>query len=423
MAIDSTLPNGELLLARYAELLVECGWGGEKGIKGKPVHILHSAPAYELMLAIAERAYRTGASRVDCTTLSPALDALHVQYADDPNLVYVPKHWADRWNDLVDVRGACVRIDGTDRPLALSNCDPKRVSRFETARIRAREKFYEEGLQKNTTPWSIIPFATTDWGLQLFPELSPDDARCKLEAALIRILELDREDFVARWWSRGAKISERCRRLNDLKVETLEFRGPDTHLDVGLHERAIFGGGMHDGEIRFFANLPTFESYTTPDLRRTAGHVAMTRPILINGQTVSGLKVSFEQGRVAKFSAQTGAAAFEAMLNEDEGARFIGEVALVGIDDSPIYSTGIVFQTILLDENAACHIAFGRAYPSQIRDGEKMSEAERAEIGCNYSRVHRDCMISNEQTSVLAVTRSGGRVPVIERGAWSGQFK
>ncbi len=380
-------------------------------------------PAYQLMLAIAEQAYKTGAARVDCTTWSPPLDALHCKYADDNNLVTVPKTWADRWNDLVDVQGATLRIDGSDDPLALARCDPARVSKFESARIKARDKFYDEGLQKSTTPWSIVPYATVDWGKQIFPELDGESARKKLEEALVKVLELEHEDYVARWWKRGEKIAWRCKKLNELKIDSFEFISPDTKLTVGLNERAIFGGGMHDGSIKYFANLPTFESYTTPDFRRTNGHVSMTRPILINGQNVDGLKVTFTDGKVVDFSATKGKAAFEAMLNEDDGARFLGEVALVGIDDSPIYSTGIVFQSILLDENAACHIAFGRAYASQIDGGVDMTDEQRKVVGCNYSKVHRDCMISDDRTSVIAITKDGSRVPVIEKGAWAGAFR
>jgi len=410
------------ILERYAKLVVEVGWGGAAGIAGKPVHIYHSMPAYHLMLAIADTAYKTGAARVDCTTWSNPLDALHVKYADEANLINIPKTWADRWNDLVDVKGATLRIEGCDDPLALAACDPLRVSKFESARIKARSKFYDEGLQKNITPWSIVPFATVDWGTQLFPDLAPQDARKRLEDTLIQILGLEHDDYIERWWKRGEKIAWRCKKLNELKIDALEFVGPETKLSVGLHERAIFGGGMNEGPPRYFVNLPTFESFTTPDLRRTTGHVKMTRPILINGQNVDGLRVTFKNGKVESFTAEKGQNAFAAMLNEDEGAKFLGEVALVGIDDSPIYSTGIVFQSILLDENAACHIAFGRAYASQLKGGVEMSEAERAEVGCNNSKVHRDCMISDDQTSVVAITKDGARVTVIEKGAWAGAF-
>ena len=414
-------PSPADLLHRYAHLVVECGWGGRAGIAGKPVHIQHGIDAYPLLLAIAEEAYRQGAARVDYTTWSPRLDALHVTYATDESLVDVPVTWADRWNQLVDVRGATLRIEGVDDPFALARCPADRVSRFEAARTEARRHFYAEGLGKNTTPWCLIPFATTDWGRLIFGDVP--DARERLEAALVTVLGLAHDDYIERWWARGERIARRSRLLDAARIEWLHVTGPSTDLMVGLHPLARFGGGMHDGDdVRFFANLPTFENYTTPDRRRTSGTVSMTRPVQINGKNVEGLRVEFAEGRIVGFSATEGEDAFRAMLDTDEGAGFLGEVALVGIDDSPIYATGLVFQNILLDENAACHIAFGRAYVDRLEGGTDMSREELTAVGCNDSTVHRDCMISDDRTSVTAICRDGSRRPVLENGAWTGDF-
>ncbi len=411
------------VVRRTADLVVQCGFGGRAGIEGKPVHVYHSVPAYPLTCAISEAAYKIGARRVDHTLWSPRLDALHVQYASDEGLVDVSPTWANRWNDLVAVRGATVRIEGVDDPLALARCDPKRVARFEQARMLARQHFYDEGLHKNITPWNIIPFATEDWARLIFPSMSPGAARRKLQRALVEVLGLHHPDYIKRWWARGDRIAARSSLLNEQQIDYLIFKGPGTNLKVGLSSEARFGGGMQDdGGVRFFANLPTFENYTTPDFRRTEGRVQVTRPVLINGQTVDGLTVWFKDGVVSRFTARVGRKAFAAMLETDDGAKRLGEVALVGIDDSPIFSTGIVFQSVLLDENAACHIAFGRAYSDRLVGGTSMSAAQKAEIGCNESKVHRDCMISNEETTVVAVRRDGSRITVIEDGAWAGPF-
>ena len=410
------------LLHRYARLVVECGWGGKAGIAGKPVHIQHGIEAYPLVLALAEEAYRQGAIRVDYTTWSPPLDALHVTYATESSLTQVPATWADRWNDLVSVRGATLRIEGVDDPFALARCPADRVSRLEAARMVARQRFYTEGLGKNTTPWCLIPFATPDWGRLVFGDTP--DARERLEATFVTVLGLDHDDYVERWRARGERIARRSRLLDAAGIEWLHVTSPSTDLMVGLHPLARFGGGMHEGgDVRFFANLPTFENYTTPDRRLTRGVVSMTRPVLINGTNVEGLRVEFAEGRVAGFTAAQGEDAFRAMLETDEGAGFLGEVALVGIDDSPIYSTGLVFQNILLDENAACHVAFGRAYVDRLEGGTAMSREDLAAAGCNDSTVHRDCMLSDEHTSVTAICRDGSRRPILEQGAWTGEFK
>jgi aminopeptidase len=413
--------NETEILQRYARLIVECGWGGKAGIAGKPVHVQHGIEAYPLLLAVADEAYRQGAIRVDYTTWSPRLDALHVTYATEGSLTDVPATWADRWNDLVDVRGATLRIEGVDDPLALARCPADRVSQFEAARIAARQRFYVDGLGTNTTPWCVIPFATADWGRLIFGDVP--DARERLESALITVLGLAHDDYVERWWARGASIARRSHLLDAAGVEWLHVTGPSTDLMVGLHPLARFGGGMHQGDVRFFANLPTFENFTTPDRRRTQGVVSMTRPVQIGGKNVDGLRVEFAEGRVVSFSATEGEDAFRAMIATDEGAAFLGEVALVGIDDSPIHETGLVFQNTLLDENAACHIAFGRAYVDRLDGGTRMSRDELEAAGCNDSKVHRDCMISDEHTSVTAICRDGSRRPILQDGAWTGEFR
>jgi aminopeptidase len=422
MITETVMPLSQTeLLRRYARLVVECGWGGKAGISGKPVHVQHGIEAYPLLLAIAEEAYGQGALRVDYTTWSPRLDALHVTHATEASLTDVPATWADRWNNLVDVRGATLRIEGVDDPFALARCPADRVSRFEAARTEARHHFYAEGLGRNTTPWCLIPFATADWGRLIFGNVP--DARERLETALIAVLGLAHDDYVERWWARGERIARRSRLLDAAGIEWLHITSPSTDLMVGLHPLARFGGGMHDsGTVRFFANLPTFENYTTPDRHRTRGVVSMTRPVQINGKNVEGLRVEFAEGRVAGFTATAGGDAFQAMLDTDDGAGFLGEMALVGIDDSPIYSTGLVFQNILLDENAACHVAFGRAYVDRLEGGTEMSRDDLRAAGCNDSKVHRDCMISDDRTSVTANCRDGSRRPILANGAWTGEF-
>jgi aminopeptidase len=321
----------------------------------------------------------------------------------------------------VDVRGCTLRIEGVDSPLALAGCPADRVSRFEAARTTARKRFYTEGLGRNVTPWCLIPFATRDWGRLIFGDAP--DARERLEAALVTVLGLAADDYLERWWARGERMARRSRLLDAAGIEWLHVTGPSTDLMVGLDPRARFGGGMHEaGDLRFFANLPTFENYTTPDRRRSRGVVSMTRPVQINGKSVVGLRVELAEGRVVGFSAVEGEDAFRAMIETDEGASYLGEVALVGIDDSPIYATGLVFQNILLDENAACHVAFGRAYVDRLEGGTSMSREELQAAGCNDSQVHLDCMISDEHTSVTAVCRDGSRRPILTDGRWTSAF-
>jgi len=109
---------------------------------------------------------------------------------------------------------------------------------------------------------------------------------------------------------------------------------------------------------------------------------------------------------------------FKAYISSDEGAKRLGEVALVGVD-SPIYESGIIFEEILYDENAACHIAIGSAYKFCIEGGDNLSEKEAEKIGCNESSVHTDMMISSPEVDCVATTYEGEKVKLIVNGAWA----
>jgi len=236
---------------------------------------------------------------------------------------------------------------------------------------------------------------------------------------IFRICRADRPDALALWREHNRTLTRRANRLNELKIKTLHFKGPGTDLRVGLSPQSRFQGGSDTGprKVEFEPNLPTEEVFTTPDWRATEGTARATRPFLINGKLIEGLTLRFEHGRIVEFQAAQGAETFGEYTASDEGANRLGEVALVGID-SPIYQSGLVFEEILFDENAACHIAVGSAYKFCLARSERMTDEELAAIGCNESTVHTDMMISSEEVDVTAETRAGVLVPLLVQGAW-----
>ena len=226
------------------------------------------------------------------------------------------------------------------------------------------------------------------------------------------------------WSKHNDTLHRRARELNALEIEQLHFTGPGTDLNVFLDKRARFKGGTDIGPHGepFEPNIPTEECFTTPDCRKTSGVVRATRPFLVNGVLIEGLTIEFEKGEIKSFDAVKGAATFEEYLSSDPGARRLGEVALVGID-SPVFKSGRVFEEILFDENAACHIAVGSAYKFCLDGGSDLSKDELSEIGCNESSVHTDMMISDEHVSVTARTYRGEKVCLIKDGEWQGSFR
>jgi aminopeptidase len=291
------------------------------------------------------------------------------------------------------------------------------------AEREARSHFYDKGLFAKTLPWTIVPRATTGWATLVFP--GDPEGKQKLQNVIDDIMEVDKPDCIERWRSRSIKMEKRAKLLDQIEIASLHFQGEGTDLTVGLSNLARFSSAVKrlDSGVEHIANIPTYENYSTPDWRLTRGHVQMTRPVLLDGSLVEGLKIWFnDNGEVENFEAKAGREAFQSLIDAPGGNR-LGEVALVGIDDSPIFQSGLVFQNTLLDENAACHIAFGRAYLSQLEGGTKMSKEEQEAVGCNFSNKHDDMMISDENTTVTAHSRTGEKVVIIQDGAWAGPFK
>jgi len=309
---------------------------------------------------------------------------------------------------------------GPEDPDVLKGLDPSKINAGRMANYHAVKRLYEDGIDKSRVHWTVVAAATPGWSMRVFPHLSPQEAEKKLWENLFSICRVDKPDFLEAWKKHNKLLHERARALSELQIETLHFTGPGTDLLVGLSPRAIFKGGSDTSPrgVDFEPNLPTEECFTTPDWRKTTGTVTATRPFFINGTLIKGLWLRFERGEIAEFRAESGEATFREYISSDEGGKRLGEVALVGID-SPVYRSGLVFEEILLDENAACHIAVGSAYKFCLKDSADLSKEALDEIGCNESSVHTDMMISSEQVDVVAELRDGSSSTLIRKGEWT----
>jgi len=413
--------NKDILLDRYATLLVAHGMNVQEGqIVNITAEVIHR----ELAFRVAREAYRAGASTVILDLTEPRLQRYKLDTVKDEYVNLIPKHISTKFQQILDEGGATMRIIGAEFPLLLASVPPKRVNDERMGFYNAVKSFYQEGLGKSKVHWTVCAAATPAWAARVFPDLTPEQADAALWKSIFSFARVDREDFLAASIEHDNTLHRRARLLNELEIKTLRFTGPGTDLSVTLSERAKFKGGTDKGPSGkpFGPNIPSEECYTTPDCRATSGRVRATRPFLVNGVLVSGLTLEFIDGRIHSFEAKTGADAFREYIDSDPGARFLGEVALVGTD-SPVFQSGRIFEEILFDENAACHIAVGSAYKFCLQGGEVMSKEELQAHGCNESSVHTDMMISDENVSVEAILRRGGSVTLIERGVWQGNFK
>ena len=406
----------DVLLERYAKLLVRVGANVQPG---QIVNISAEVVHRELVYLIAREAYRAGAATVMLDLIEPRLQRFKLDTVKEEYVALTPKHVPAKYQQLLEEHGAQIKLIGPEFPMLLTGVDPKRVNDERKAFYSAVRPFYDEGVGKSKVHWTIGAAATPAWGARIFPELSPQEAEDALWRNIFSITRVAHENFIDLWREHDEALHRRARMLNDLKIKSLRFTGPGTDLVVGLNERAQFKGGSDRGPsgASFQPNVPTEECYTTPDWRKTEGTVKTTRPFLVNGTLIRDLVLHFRHGEIVSFETSTGRETFQEYINSDAGAKRLGEVALVGID-SPIFRSGKIFEEILYDENAACHIAIGFGFRSCISDFEAITKDELSGIGYNESVVHTDMMISNEHVSVEAELYRGGSMMLLQNGEW-----
>lgn len=317
------------------------------------------------------------------------------------------------FNELEPGRDATVSLLGG--PQLYPGVPTERVAAFDRSRLERTRPFLERitGMRLN---WCVVAAPTAAWAEAVFPD-DPGGLE-RLWALVLRCVRADAPDPVAAWQRHLDDLAARSAWLTSLALTAVRFRGGGTELEVGLPEghRWLAGRVEQDG-LRFVPNMPTDELFTLAHRGRAEGVVRLTRPVELHGVLVEGATLELAGGAVVRASAERGGDALEALLATDEGARRLGEIALVPAS-APVGLTGIVFRNVLLDENAACHVALGRSYPPTLPGADPRDEAAYAARGGNLSLEHRDLMIGSPETDVDGI--AGGRtVPLLRAGEWA----
>ena len=402
-------------LDRLAAVAVNVGLG-----LGRGQELLMTAPleAVPLVHRITEHAYRTGAALV--TTLFTDEDATlsRFRYAPDESFDRAAE-WLQNGIAAAFRSGAArLAITGTN-PALLAHENPNNVSRVNVANSKAMRPALEL-ITRHEINWTIIACATPAWARTVFPGESEELAVTRLWDAIFNTTRIDLADPVAAWRTHDAELRKRADILNRKRLSALHFRGPGTDLKVGLAEDHLWlGGGATAGNgLECIPNMPTEEVFTTPHKDRVEGTVTSTKPLSYQGTLIENIVVRFEHGRVVEASAKQGETVLRRMLQTDEGARKLGEVALVP-HSSPIARSGLLFWNTLFDENAASHIALGQAYSTCIRGGDALDSAQLTAKGANQSLIHVDWMIGSGAMDLDGLSSDGSSEPLMRHGEWA----
>ena len=409
------MTSHDQLLDRYAELIIRSGLNVRVGQQ-----VLMTAPleAVDLVRRVTFNAYKAGASLV--TTL----------YSDEQTSLMRFRHGAETAFDAApgwlfngmaeafrDGSTARLAIIGED-PSLLSKEDPEHVSRAN----RARSKAYKPVIEQITgfaTNWCVVSAATPSHAKSVFPQLPPEQALAALWAAIFKCTRADQPDPVAAWKDHNAALHARVQMLNGKRYAALKYVGPGTDFTLGLVDNHVWAGGASTARngILCNPNIPSEEVFTMPHRERADGIVRSTKPLSYQGSLIDGISVRFEKGRIVEGTAEKGGDVFRKMIETDEGAARLGEVALVP-HSSPISASGIVFNETLYDENAASHIAVGQAYAQNMEGTAEMSADQKLAAGMNTSLIHVDWMIGSGELNVDGVTKDGKAEALMRNGEW-----
>jgi len=402
-------------LDRLAEVAIKVGLNLQPG-----QDLLLTAPAAALPLVrrIAEHAYKAGAGLVTPFFSDEAVTLARYKFGHDNSFDRAAGWLYEGMSKAFAANTARLAIVG-DNPMLLSGEDPAKVSRASKANSIA----YQPALEKIVNfevNWNIIAYPSASWAKQVFPDDEEDVAVAKLADAIFAASRVDTDNAVAAWTRHNAVLRERTEWLNGQRFSALHYAGPGVDLTIGLADGHEWEGGASTAKngIICNANIPTEEVFTTPHCRRVDGHVVSSKPLSYQGSLIDNIAVRFEAGRIVEAKASRGEEVLNKVLDTDEGARRLGEVALVP-HSSPISKSGLLFFNTLFDENAACHIALGQCYSKCFVDGGRLTPEQIAAQGGNKSLIHIDWMIGSDQLDIDGVHADGRRVPVFRKGEWA----
>jgi aminopeptidase len=402
-------------LEKLAEVAVKVGLQLQKG---QDLVITAPVVAMPLVRLITQHAYVVGGGLVTVFYSDEETTLARYKYGNDESFDRASGWLYEGMAKAYANNAARLAISG-DNPMLLADQDPAKVARAN----RANSTAYKPALEKISNfdiNWNIVSYPNPSWAKLVFPNDPEAIAVAKLAKAIFAASRVDVADPIAAWAEHNANLHKRSAWMNGQNFAALHFQGPGTDLRVGLADGHEWHGGASVAKngITCNPNIPTEEVFTTPHALRVDGHVSSTKPLSHQGTLIDNIQVQFEGGRIIGAKASRGEEVLNKVLDTDEGARRLGEVALVP-HSSPISASGILFYNTLFDENASCHIALGQCYSKCFVNGATLSQDQIKAQGGNSSLIHIDWMIGSDKVDIDGVTQDGSPVAVMRKGEWA----
>ncbi|MDR0846626.1 MAG: aminopeptidase [Lactobacillales bacterium] len=414
-----TLPNFDELIEKYAATILRAGINQQPGETTIIQADIDQAP---LVRALSAQAWALGARDVIVRWGDAEIGKSRLENASD-EVLGTTGYAAAAFDDFCEEVNPNLIFVKSSGPSELAGVDIEKIkisNRTAEAAQPKRRKLTGAGKM----PWIIVGAASENWAHDVFPDLPVSEAVDKLWEAIFFTSRVSFGDPLKNWEDHAYKLGKTADLLTSYQFDHILYRAEGTDLKIGLGGDRIWisAGGMSGASKKeYIPNIPTEEIFTTPDFHRVDGVVRATKPLNYSGNLVDDFELTFKDGRVVDYKARVGQEVLASIIEADEGAHFLGELALVPID-TPINESGLLFLMTLFDENASNHLAVGRGYPAGVIAGPDMNDEELREAGVNYSSMHVDFMVGSDKTDIDGVTADGEVVPIFRNGKWTDEI-
>lgn len=403
-------------LIKYASLAVNIGVNIQKDnilVISSPIETA------EFARLITEEAYKSGAKDVIVHYGDQKLTKIKLENSSLETISNIPEWQAESYNYYARQEACFISISASD-PDGLKGVSVEKIGASQKARTSALKEYFDNSMS-NKCRWCVLSVPTLSWAKKVFPKVSDDEAMESLWDVIFKTVRVDTENPVNAWEKHNAYLEEKIKFMNNNNFKSVHLKSANgTDLNIELPEGHIWAGGSERdvNGIPFNANMPTEEVFTLPKKTGVNGIVYSSKPLSYGGNLIDNFSITFKDGKAIDFTAETGYDVLKQMLESDEGAKYLGEVAFVPYN-SPISNSKLIFFNTLFDENAACHLAFGRAYESCVKDADKYSEEELEKIGVNNSIIHVDFMIGTSDLEVTGINENGETIQIFSNGNWA----